>query len=61
MPFWLSIQALRTSMIPIRSTPPIMRASGVVPGGYDRAATTMALAPLLEQFGVSLDSLLTES
>ena len=38
-----------------------MRASGVVPGGYDRAASTMALAPLLEQFGVSLDSLLTES
>jgi AraC-like DNA-binding protein len=48
-------------MIPIRNTPPIMRASGVVPGGYDRAASTMALAPLLEQFGVSLDSLLTES
>lgn len=38
-----------------------MRASGVVPGGYDRVASTMALAPLLEQFEVSLDSLLTES
>ncbi|MGB0133737.1 AraC family transcriptional regulator [Dokdonella sp.] len=48
-------------MIPIGNTPPIMRASGVVPGGYDRAASTMALAPLLEQFGVSLDSLLSES
>ena len=38
-----------------------MRATGVVPGGYDRAASTMALAPLLEKFGLSLDSLLTES
>ena len=41
--------------------PPITRANGVVPGGYDRVASTMALAPLLEQFGVSLDRLLVES
>lgn len=38
-----------------------MRANGVVPGGYDRVASTIALVPLLEQFGVSLDSLLTEA
>jgi AraC-like DNA-binding protein len=39
----------------------ISRATGVVPGGYDRAASTMALRPLLEQFDVDLDSLLAES
>ena len=41
--------------------PPIARATGVIPGGYDRAASTMALRPLLEQFDVDLDSLLAES
>lgn len=40
---------------------PIKRATGVVPGGHDRVASTMALVPLLEQFGVDLDSLLAES
>ncbi|MEZ5565004.1 MAG: AraC family transcriptional regulator [Gammaproteobacteria bacterium] len=48
-------------MIGISPPPPITRATGVVPGGYDRVASTMALAPLLKQFEVSLDSLLTES
>lgn len=38
-----------------------MRATGVVPGGYDRAASIMALVPLLAQFNVSLDSLLAAS
>lgn len=32
-----------------------------VPAGYDRAATTMALVPLLQQFGVDLHQVLTES
>ena len=32
-----------------------------VPAGYDRAATTMALLPLLQQFGVDLHQLLAES
>lgn len=48
-------------MIQTRKPTTIMRATGVVPGGYDRAASIMALVPLLEQFGVSLDSLLAES
>ena len=48
-------------MTQTRLAPPIKRATGVVPGGYDRAASTIALVPLLEQFGVSLDSLLAES
>ena len=38
-----------------------MRAAGVVPGGYDRVASTIAVLPLLEQFQVDLDSLLVES
>lgn len=48
-------------MIQTRLSSPITRATGVVPGGYDRVASTMALVPLLEQFGVGLDSLLAES
>lgn len=49
------------SMIGTWQPLPIQRATGVVPGGYDRVASTMALAPLLEAFGVDLDSLLAES
>lgn len=48
-------------MIRTRQPPPITRATGVVPGGYDRVASTMAVLPLLAQFEVGLDSLLAES
>lgn len=48
-------------MLRTRPAPPIIRATGVVPGGYDRVASTLALLPLLERFQVDLDSLLTES
>lgn len=33
----------------------------VVPGGYDRAASTLALKPLLAEFGVDLQQVLAES
>ena len=33
----------------------------VVPGGYDRAASTLALKPLLGEFGVDLQQVLAES
>lgn len=33
----------------------------VVPGGYDRAASTLALKPLLDEFGVDLQQVLAES
>lgn len=36
-------------------------AIGVVPGGYDRAASTLALRPLLDAFGVDLQQVLAES
>ncbi len=36
-------------------------ASRVVPGGYDRVASILALQPLLRDFGVDLDQLLAES
>ena len=49
------------SKLQTRLPPQIMRATGVVPGGYDRVASTMAVLPLLEQFQVDLDRLLIES
>jgi AraC-like DNA-binding protein len=33
----------------------------VVPGGYDRVASTLALKPLLQEFGVELDQVLAQS
>ena len=60
----LSVQQQVLEMsVRVRSEPgpTTVRATGVVPGGYDRVASTMALRPLLEQFEVDLDSLLAES
>jgi AraC-like DNA-binding protein len=37
------------------------RARAAVPAGYDRAASSMALQPLLQQFGVDLHDVLAES
>jgi AraC-like DNA-binding protein len=36
-------------------------ATRVVPGGYDRAGSTLALKPLLQEFGVDLQQVLAES
>jgi hypothetical protein len=33
----------------------------VVPGGYDRIASTLALKPLLREFGVELEQVLAQS
>jgi len=41
--------------------PETVRAEGIVPGGYDRVATTLALRPLLAEFGVDLSDVLAES
>jgi AraC-like DNA-binding protein len=49
------------SKLRIGLPPSIVRATGVVPGGYDRVASTLALVPLLKKFQVDLDRLLTES
>ena len=49
------------SKLRTRLPPPILRAKGIVPAGYDRVASTISLVPLLEKFQVDLDSLLIES
>lgn len=39
----------------------LARATGVVPSGYDRVASTQALRPLLENYGVDLTDVLVDS
>ena len=46
---------------PPADTTSVADALRVVPGGYDRAASTLALQPLLREFGVDLQQLLVES
>ena len=65
MPDGISPRAARVFQMSARARselpPSVARSTGVVPGGYDRVASTMALRPLLKQFEVDLDSLLAES
>lgn len=49
---------MKTPLTPPQSLAGVLR---VVPGGYDRAASTLALKPLLDAFGVDLQQVLAES
>ncbi|MEO8124145.1 MAG: AraC family transcriptional regulator [Burkholderiales bacterium] len=46
---------------PVLTSPSLSSVASVVPAGYDRAASTLALKPLLEEFGVNLQQVLVES
>jgi len=46
---------------PVGTSPNLFSDVNVVPAGYDRAASTLALKPLLEEFGVDLQQALAES
>ncbi len=56
------MSACRTTVtVPHAISPGPAETPHVVPGGYDRVASTLALQPLLREFGVDLQQLLAQS
>jgi hypothetical protein len=56
------VSAISKSVTAARAIPTALAdAPHVVPGGYDRVASTLALKPLLQEFGVELAQVLAPS